>query len=140
MSSSKETGVKSWAKFLLKRGQMKKILPGKFRDFLGAKHGSTTNDGLGGSSPGVSVLHSPSGNKMRPTPKEALRIYKTLEGNPKKQADLLHQFCMMSSGSDGPYVPGTHSRLRVRQHYYPTWTNEDFSWVIERIEAQSPDT
>ena len=83
--------------------------------------------------PDRAVLHSPSGGSMNPTPREALRIFWSLDGNVKKQSDLLHQFIMMSQGGQGPFIPGGYPRVRVRQYYYPDWSNEDFQWVIDQI-------
>jgi len=71
---------------------------------------------------------------MTITPQRALKIFWDLKDNVKKQADLLHQFAMMSQGGDGPHIPGGYPRVRVRQYYYPTWSNEDFQWVIDQIE------
>lgn len=91
--------------------------------------------GLERVNPDRAVLASPSGGSMRPTPQEALRIFWSL--GIKKQADILHQFAMMSRGGNGPWIVGGYPRIRVRQHYYPDWSDEDFQWVIDQINSGS---
>jgi len=77
---------------------------------------------------------------MHITPKRAVRIYHNMSNNPRKQADLLHQWEAMAKGGLGPYVSGTHSKLRVRNHYYPKWTDDDFTWVLKQVTMSTDDT
>ena len=89
--------------------------------------------GLERTNPGHTVVHSPSGGSMNLTPRNALKIFWTL--SIKKQADLLHEFAMMAQGSDGHWIPGGYPRMKIRQYYYPDWSNNDFQWVIDQINA-----
>ena len=114
--------MSDWQKFLRKN----------FENFLGGVLGSGRNDGLGRDAHARSGLDSTTDGQMKPTPQEAVKIWKSLK--PKKREDMRYQWVTMSSGSNGPFVPGTHSGIRVRQHYYPTWTNEDFKWVVSQID------
>ena len=65
---------------------------------------------------------------------KAFRVWQGLK--PKKRADMLWQFRAMSSGSNGPYLPGSYSRKRIREHYYPDWHDDDFQKLVQKIEEQ----
>ena len=132
----KQIGQKSCAKFLLKRARFKKILREKISKLfrgLGLEWGR--HNGLGRHHhPGHVCLSSTvcqmRGNRV--TREQSVRIWRSL--SVRKRADMLHQFTMMASGSRGPWVPGSNSRLRVRDHYYGDWSNDDFKWVVSQIE------
>ena len=94
--------------------------------------GHRDHNGLGRLDHPSSVLASLTGDQMNLTPQKALKIFWTL--SIKKQADLLHQFAMMAQGGHGPWIPGGYPRVRVREYYYSDWSNEDFQWVIDRVD------
>jgi hypothetical protein len=74
------------------------------------------------------------GHDVLITREKALRIFRVLRtDNPKKWMDLLSQFESMSKGSPGPWLPEAYSRIRVRDHYYPKWADEDFQWVLSHV-------
>lgn len=70
---------------------------------------------------------------MRVTRERAVKIFKDLESNPKKWMDMLGQFEAMSKGSRGPWLVGGYPRVRIREHYYPDWTDKDFAWVLDHV-------
>ena len=64
----------------------------------------------------------------------AVSIFEELKATkPKKWADMVGQFRSMASGSSGPWLIGGYPRVRVRQHYYGSWSDDDFAWVLSQV-------
>ena len=68
---------------------------------------------------------------------KALRIAKSLKtDSPKKFLELVEQFNQMSSGSDGGFFFNGRGKLILRDHYYPNWTDKDFSKILLELKDE----
>ena len=75
---------------------------------------------------------------MKITKERAITNFIDLKkSNPRKFNEIRQQFISMSLGEDGGPLYSSDRSISVRDHYYPTWSDEDFLEVLSEINKLS---